>query len=72
MEWRPIHRFRFTLMELMFMAMGTLVLLERQDSLRELLGEAPFSLPSPFSLGLFLIGVFTHWRKGINFSREKK
>ena len=37
--WRPMHRFGFTWLGLMFMTLGTLPFLERQDALRELLGR---------------------------------
>jgi hypothetical protein len=52
---------------------GRTSLAKRPDALGELPGRPRFSLPLAIFIGLlFLAGVFTHWRKGINLSREKK
>jgi hypothetical protein len=72
MEWRPIHRFGFTLMGLLFIAMGTLPLLRGKTHYENYWGGPVFAPFAIFIGLLFLIGVFTHWSKGINFSREKK
>jgi hypothetical protein len=62
----------FTALGLLFMAMDALRLLRggtRNENYRGGPAFAPFAI---FIGLLFLAGVFTHWRKGINFSREKK
>jgi hypothetical protein len=68
----PIHRFGFTLRGLLFMAMGALPLLGGRTHYENYLGGPVFAPFAIFIGLLFLVGVFTHWRKGMNFWREKK
>jgi hypothetical protein len=71
MEWRPIHRFGFSLMGLMFIAMGTFTLLRRKTHYENYWG-AQFSLLSRFSSGFCSsLAYLRTGEKGINFSREK-
>jgi hypothetical protein len=63
-EWRPIHRFGFILIGLMFIAMGTFTLLRGKTHYETYWGGPVFA---PFAILielLSLVGVFTHWRKG--------
>jgi hypothetical protein len=56
----------------MFIAMGTLPWLRGKTHYENYWG-GPFFAPLAILIGLlFLLGVFTHWRKGTNFSSEKK
>jgi hypothetical protein len=72
MEWRSIQRFGCTLMGLLFIAMGTVPLLTGKTHYENYWGGPVFSPFAIFAGLLFLVGVFAHWRKGINVSREKK
>jgi hypothetical protein len=61
-----------TSMGLMFIAMGTPPWLRGKTHYENYWG-GPFFAPLAILIGLlFLLGVFTHWRKGTNFSSEKK
>jgi len=63
-EWRPIHRFGFSLMGLMFIAMGALALLRGKTHYENYWGGPVFAPFAIFIGLLFLVGVVTHWRKG--------
>jgi hypothetical protein len=63
-------RFRFD--GLLFIAMSTFPLLGGKTHCENHWGGPVFA-PFAIFLGiLFLVGVFTHWKKGINSSREKE
>jgi hypothetical protein len=65
MEWRPIHRFGFSLMGLMFIAMGERSLLRGRTHYENYWGGAVFAPFAIFIGLLMLIAVFIRWRKGI-------
>jgi hypothetical protein len=70
--WRTDSSLRLPLMGLMSIAMGTLPLLRGKTHCENYWGSPVFA-PFAILIGLlFLVGVFTHSRKGISFSREKK
>jgi len=63
-EWRPVHLFGFAVIGVMFIAMGALSLLRGQTHYENYWGGAVFAPFAVFVGFLFLVGVFTHWRKG--------
>jgi hypothetical protein len=59
-EWKPIHRWFFTILGLMLVSMGTLPLLHGKSHYQSYWGEAVFA-PLVVLVGLLCwIGVFIH------------
>jgi hypothetical protein len=69
-EWAADSSVRFRFDGGMFIVMGALPLLRGKTYYENNWGGPVFAPFAIFIALLFLVGVFTPWRKGINFSRE--